>query len=280
MIISVSRRCDIPRFFFDWFLERLDAGFVDVKNPFNTNQIRHVSLAPADEGDTVFAFWTRDPASILEHAEELESRRYRFYVMCTLTAYPALLEPNLPSPEKVIQLMAALSKKITPDRVIWRYDPVFLSNLTDFEFHRVNFSCLAARLKGVVRRVIVSVYDEYPKAEKRLDFLESTSTLRRMAHYDILADGKKTLTPMVRGLLADLAKIAGNEGMEIQSCAEDCGIMPGACIDGEYISNVFGIKNPGKDRSQKRPGCLCCQSVDIGNYGQCKAGCVYCYASS
>ena len=295
MIISVSRRCDIPRFFFDWFLERLDAGFVDVKNPFNANQIRHVSLAPADD-DTVFAFWTRDPASILEHAEELESRGCRFYVMCTLTGYPALLEPNMPSSPEVIQLMAALAGKITPDRVIWRYDPVFLSNLTDFEFHRVNFSSLAERLKGVVRRVIVSVYDEYPRAEKRLDLLESTNSLKRMAHYDGAASGKKTLTPMVRGLLADMANIAGSKGMEIQSCAEselsdckqstdclqseDCGIKPGACIDGEYISKTFGIVAPGKDRFKKRPGCLCCQSVDIGTYGQCKAGCVYCYASS
>ena len=280
MIISVSRRCDIPRFFFDWFLDRLDAGFVEVKNPFNLNQTRHVSLAPADDGDMIFAFWTRDPASILLHSEELESRGLRFYVMCTLTAYPAILEPNMPSPSEVIQMVSALAKKITPDRVIWRYDPVFLSNLTDLEFHRGNFSSLAGRLKGSVRRVIVSVYDEYPRAEKRLDLLESTNSLKRMAHYDISASGKKTLTPMVRSLLADLAEIAGREGMEIQSCAEDCGILPGACIDGEYISKTFGITAPGKDRAQKRPGCLCCQSVDIGTYGKCKAGCVYCYASS
>ena len=232
----------------------------------------------------VFAFWTRDPAFILEHAEELEKRGYCFYVMCTLTAYPALLEQNAPVPERILQTMAVLAKKITSDRVIWRYDPVFLSNLTDFEFHRRNFSCLAARLKGTVRRVIVSVYDEYPRPEKRLDLLERSSSLRRMAHYEYTSSGAKIINASVCSLLTELAQIAGREGMEIQSCAEedlsDCGIRPGACIDGDYVTKFFGFKTSGKDRGQKRSGCLCSQSVDIGTYGQCKAGCVYCYASS
>jgi len=272
MIISASRRCDIPRFAFDWFLERLDAGYVEVTNPFNLLQKKRIPLLPgAVDGVELFVFWTRDPASILQHAEELESRGYPFYVMTTLTSYPALLEPNMPPSEALIKTMRLLAQKIPAERVIWRYDPIFLSSLTDFEFHRQNFSNLAARLNGAVRRVIVSVYDEYPKAEKRLAILERNGSLKRFSH-----------SSPIRGLLAELAQIAGREGMEIQSCAEedlsDCGIRPGACIDGEYISKVFGLTPPGKDRGQKRPGCRCIQSVDIGTYGNCPAGCVYCYA--
>lgn len=287
MVISVSRRCDIPRFRFGWFLERLDAGFAEVKNPFNSRQIRRVPLLPPaperspDECAEVFAFWTRDPASILEHSKELEKRGYGFYVMTTLTSYPSVLEPMLPPAGAVIETMRQLSQEISPERVIWRYDPVFLSDLTDCEFHRNNFAGLASRLKGAVRRVIVSVYDEYSGPERRLTALEQNGSLKRMAHYTLEKPGEKRILPAARELLAGLAGIAMKEGMEIQSCAEEdlsgCGIRPGACIDGKYISETFGLTIPGKDRGQKRPGCLCAQSADIGSYGNCPAGCVYCY---
>jgi hypothetical protein len=175
--------------------------------------------------------------------------------------------------------MKRLAQKITPDHLIWRYDPVFLSDLSDFEFHRHNFSDLAARLNGAVKRVIVSVYDEYLGAERRLTKLEQNGLLKRLAHYT--EPGERRLLPAVRNLLAELAGIARREGMEIQSCAEedlsDCGIKTGACIDGEYIANHFGLEKAGRDRSQRRPNCLCAQSVDIGAYGRCPAGCVYCY---
>jgi len=293
MILSVSRRCDIPRFSFDWFLERLDAGFVEVSNPFNLTQKKRVSLLPpgnsCGEAVDLIAFWTRDPASILEHADDLTERGYHFFVMTTLNSYPALLEPNVPSREAVVQTMRNLAQKISgsgsrTDRVIWRYDPIFLSSLTDFEFHKRNFSGLAVQLGGTVRRVIVSVYDEYSKAEKRLSRLEQSGSLKRQPHYESAVPGSKVLSAPVRDLLAELARIAGREGMEIQSCAEEdlsgCGIKSGACIGADYIESVFDIKAPGKDRGQKRPHCLCVQSVDIGNYGNCPAGCVYCYASS
>lgn len=274
MVISVSRRCDIPRYSFDWFLEKLAAGFVEVKNPFNARQIRRVSLQPP----LIFAFWTRDPTAILEHAKELDERGYCFYVMTTLTAYPEILEPGAPSLEAVIQSMKNLALKISPDRLIWRYDPLFLSNITNFEFHRRNFATLAGRLHGAVKRVIVSVYDEYPRAEKRLAALE------RLPHYT----EDKLLRPEVRKLLGELAQIAKMEGMDMQSCAEEdlseWGIKRGACIDGDYINSLFGPRFPGgiplqKDRGQ-RQRCLCVQSIDIGSYGRCPAGCLYCYGAS
>ena len=300
MIISISRRCDIPRFAFDWFLEKLDAGFVDVKNPFNPRQIKRISLLPPalerkpEECAEVLAFWTRDPVFILEHAEKLEDQGYRFFVMTTLTSYPAILEPNVPPAETVIQTLKKLAQKITADRIIWRYDPVFLSDLTDHEFHLRNFAYLAARLKGTVKRVIVSVYDEYSTAEKRLAALEQSGKLKRLAHYEKRDGQGPVLNSAAKQLLIEIARIARTEGMEIQSCAEediaDCsqpenclqsgsrGIRPGACIDGILIEKLFNLNPPGRDRGQKRPRCLCAESVDIGSYGACPAGCVYCYA--
>jgi hypothetical protein len=280
MIVSVSRRCDIPRYRFEWFMERLDAGFCEVANPFNRNQIKRVSLVPAAggmnlndmaEGVDAFVFWTREPKNILAKTEELEKRGFRFYVMVSITGYPAELEPDMPVLSNVLANMKKLSRKIGQDRVIWRYDPVILTSITDGDFHLRNFDFLARELAGAVRRVIISIYDEYPAAKKRLEIKEKLGYLRMLEINDSLPQ-----------LLADFAKSARDAGMEIQSCAEkedfsSFGIKGGACIDATLINKLGGIEAGGKDKNQ-RPHCLCCKSVDIGAYGTCAANCVYCYS--
>jgi hypothetical protein len=276
MIISASRRCDIPRFQFDWFMERLDTGFVDTVNPFNKNRIRRVSLVP-EEADAL-VFWTRDPRPILDRSAELEERGWRYYVMTTLTGYPAVLEPRAPPAEAVIAAMEGLAEKYGPGRVVWRYDPLFLSSLTGGEFHLRNFCRLAHALAGTVRRVIISLYDPYRGAERRLSGLEQREALRREPSLD--SGGR--LLPEVRELLAALARTARDTGMTIYACAEEedlapLGIIKGACIDGGLIKELWGIETGGKDKNQ-RPRCGCAPSTDIGRYGDCPAGCVYCYA--
>jgi len=270
MIVSASRRCDIPRYQFDWFMERLNAGFVEVANPFNSRQIRRVSLAPQDVD--LFVFWTRDPRHILANADQLTELGFPFYVMITLNAYPNALEPSMVSTSEVLQTMKELAKKIGPDRVIWRYDPIIVTSITDENFHRRNFSELTQQLAGSVRRVIISIYDEYRESKKRLARLEQSGQLRLLDSGDNFA-----------ALLSDLAKSAEAAGLEIQSCAEKedfspLGIKPGACIDPALIEKIFSLKLGGKDKNQ-RPHCLCGKSVDIGSYGTCAARCVYCYAS-
>jgi hypothetical protein len=171
--------------------------------------------------------------------------------------------------------MKELARKIGPDRVIWRYDPVLLTDLTDEDFHRKNFSALADNLAGSVRRVIISIYDEYRGAKVRLAGLEKTGKLRLLDTSDGFAAG-------LAELLTGFAESAKAAGMEIQSCAEEgdfspYGIKPGACIDAELINKLWGFEFKGKDKNQ-RPHCLCCKSVDVGSYGICDAHCVYCYA--
>ena len=276
MIVSVSRRCDIPRFQFKWFMERLKVGFVDAVNPFNARQIKRIPLVPmkegldSAEGVDAFVFWTRDPRKILANADELTERGFPFYVMVTLTAYPSALEPSMISASKVLAGMKALALKIGPEKLIWRYDPVILSNLTNEDFHRANFNELALNLAGSVRRVIVSLYNEYPKTKTRFDGLQRAGVLQ-------LLDAAS-----LPQLLAGFAKSAEAAGLEIQSCAEkenytSLGIKPGACIDAAIMQKLFGLEFAGKDKNQ-RPHCLCCKSVDIGAYGLCAAHCVYCYA--
>ncbi|MCL2833761.1 MAG: DUF1848 domain-containing protein [Treponema sp.] len=327
MIISVSRRCDIPRFRFGWFLERLEAGFVEVSNPYNAAQIKTVSLKPADAGFLVF--WTRDPGPVLAAREALEN--YPFYVMTTLTGYPKILEPNVPPVNEVIASMAALSKIYGSQRTVWRYDPIFLTSITDYKFHKSNFYELASRLGGITKRVIISIYDEYTGASRRIAALENKGRMKNegrpenevrfkmFQHYNVGipgndsagipgndcanggagggtgdSDNNRRLLPEIKDLVSELAGIADSAGMRIQSCAEDdlagCGVEPGACIDCELIKKIRGetnntaaelfgpdIRPDIRDKNQ-RPFCLCSQAVDIGSYGPCPAGCVYCYA--
>ncbi|MDR2304062.1 MAG: DUF1848 domain-containing protein [Treponema sp.] len=281
MIISISRRCDIPRFRFDWFLERLKAGFADVPNPFNVKQIRRVSLLPEDAEALVF--WTRDPRHLLSHARELEDAGFFWYVMVTLNGYPECIEPNATPLREIVAAMAELASRIGERRVIWRYDPVFVSSLTDYSFHKRNFAALAAALKGALRRVIVSVYDEYPRTKRRIAALEARNGgFRLFSHYD----GEGRLQSGIRDLLGSLGETAAGAGMEIQSCAEGenleaLGIRAGACIDGDLISGLrLGeALVPQKDRNQ-RPHCLCTAAIDIGTYTSCPAACVYCYAQA
>ncbi|MDR2072713.1 MAG: DUF1848 domain-containing protein [Spirochaetaceae bacterium] len=276
MIISASRRCDIPRFHFPWFLNRLDAGFVETVNPYNHRQVRRVSLFPADA--ELFVFWTRDPRAILVHGEVLTRRGYRYYVMTTLTGYPEILEPRGPPREAVLSAMGNLAAQIGPDRLVWRYDPIFLSSITDEEFHLRNFTTLSRSLEGLVRRVIISLFDPYREPERRLAVLEQQGRFTRPP----VTDAEGRLLPGLPDLLANLARIAQDAGMIIQTCAEPedlipPGIVRGACIDGERIEELWGIKTGGKDKNQ-RSRCKCVSSVDIGSYGPCPAGCVYCYA--
>jgi len=275
MIVSVSRRCDIPRFKFDWFIERLNEGFVDVTNPYNSKQIKRVSLVK--ENVDAFVFWTRDPNRILANADELTKRGYPFYVMVSLTGYPNVLEPNQAVVSEVLKSMKELAQKIGKERVIWRYDPVILTDITNDEFHWRKFNELAQELASSVQRVIISVYDEYKRAAKRLGELEKKGRLKLL---NMDSDN-------LRGVLLGLNEIARANNMEIQSCAEkedfsSIGIKSGACIDAALIEKIcgapFNCAQAARDKNQ-RPNCLCCQSVDIGAYNTCAAHCVYCYAS-
>ncbi|MDR2517297.1 MAG: DUF1848 domain-containing protein [Spirochaetaceae bacterium] len=277
MIISVSRRTDIPRFQFDKFTQWIEAGEVETSNPYNSSQTRRISLHPEDV--TAFVFWTRDIRNILQYGTEFDERGYRFYVMCTLTGYPRILEKHALNTDAVAEAIHVFASRFGNRRIIWRYDPVFLSTVTEEDFHRENFARLAASLKGAIKRVIVSLYDPYRRSERRLAALARKEDFAMLPLYE--ETGGAPL-PHVRELLADLAGIAAGADMEMQSCAESAldipGIKTGACIDGGLIQDLWGITVKGRDRNQ-RPHCRCAPSVDLGRYGPCPACCAYCYAS-
>ncbi|KLU61303.1 hypothetical protein CEB3_c22430 [Peptococcaceae bacterium CEB3] len=273
MIISASRRTDLPAFFSPWFMGRLRAGYCTVTNPFNSKQVSRVSLLPEDVD--VIVFWTRDSRPLLPHLPEIERRGFRYYFQFTITGYEHVFEPLAPAPEVAIASFHKLARIVGPEKVIWRYDPIVLSNVTDAAYHLRNFARLTEQLAPATERVVLSMVDDYR---------QTLSRFKELARRGIEV---RTRVPAeeLGTLLGQLAKIAGEAGLEVTSCGEGSawlayGVRPGACIDGEYIRRVFGVNlSLSKDKGQ-RPGCACVRSKDIGAYGTCRHGCLYCYAGS
>ena len=272
MIISASRRTDIPAFYSDWFIQRVRAGFLLNRNPFNPRQVSRISLAVEDVDAIVF--WTRNPTRLMPYLLELDSLGYRYYFQYTLTGYPRALEAKTLHPLKSLEVFKRLSDQIGKEKVVWRYDPILLSNLLPFDEHLRLFGKLAESLNGYCRRVVISFADIYAKTARNL------KTTPSLIYTDIAQDAS-----LCQSLARELADIARANGMEIFSCAEpidltSVGIAHGKCIDEALLKQLFAIEvSSAKDRGQ-REGCGCVKSVDIGAYNTCLHGCRYCYATS
>ncbi|HOX31472.1 MAG TPA: DUF1848 domain-containing protein [Spirochaetales bacterium] len=280
MLVSASRRCDLPAFRMGWLMERLREGRVEVPNPYDARRSRLVGLAPAEVECMVF--WTRDPRPLAARARELEELGYRFYAQVTITGYPPELEPGCLRPPEAVGAFAALAEAVGPERALWRYDPILVAAGLDADWHRRNFAALAAALEGRTRRVTLSLLDEYAHTQGRLERAGFPGAVFGSPRKPGAAAAALPPEPYP-GLLAELASIARSRGIEPLACAEPydlsgLGIGRGACVDPALIEALFGVAiGSGKDRGQ-RPGCGCAPSVDIGEYGSCPAACAYCYA--
>lgn len=275
-IISASRRTDIPAFFAEWFMTRVREGYFYRINPFNSNQVSGFSLVPEDVDAIVF--WTKNPGPILTHLRELDERRLRYYFQFTLNPYGELFEPRVPPLAQRIATFRELSERLGPRRVIWRYDPVILSNYTPVAWHLEQMAALAEALSGATDRLVISFLDFYGKVNRRLADLERSQGLKLS---DIAAD-------LHRGDLYTLAtgfqKCASAHGMQIYSCSEDAdlaeiGIRKGSCIDGDLIWELFGGGKEYRKDKHQRGACGCVASVDMGIYNTCRFQCAYCYAN-
>jgi hypothetical protein len=273
VIVSASRRTDIPAFYSEWFFNRVAAGYALVPNPFNPNQISRVSLKPADVDAIVF--WTRNPGPMLGRLPQLDGAGYRYYFQFTITPYNDDLEPHLPMQPRQIETFQKLADAIGPARVVWRYDPIIISNKTSFAFHEVAFDRMAAKLAGATDTVMISFVDWYKKTKRRMGGLPCLG-------WEI--DFEPKTDPRVASFMQKMAEIAQKYGMTIHSCAESddfsrFGITQGACVDAGRINKIWGLNLPAKKDPGQREHCLCAPSKDIGVPDTCVHGCLYCYAT-
>jgi hypothetical protein len=264
MIISASRRTDIPAFYSDWFINRLRAGYVLVRNPINHAQVSKVPLNPSLVDCIVF--WSKNPENIIRHLPEL--REYNYYFLITINSYDKSLEPNVPPKKNIIETVRKLSDLIGPEKIIWRYDPIFYTEKFDYSYHVKYFERIAAALEGRTKKCIISFLDLYKKCERNMQGINF--------HIPNLKE--------VCEIAGAIAAAGQKHKIKIESCAETYelekfGISHAKCIDEELISRIAG-KNlkVGKDKNQ-RTQCRCVESVDIGAYNTCPHNCRYCYAN-
>ncbi len=273
VIISASRRTDLPAFFMESFLKSWKEGYILWKNPFNPKQVRKVHFDNVE----LVVFWSKYPSGYLRHFDEITFPHYMLY---TVNHYPEL-ELKLPPLQERIRVFGEVSKRIGSSKVVWRFDPIVLiEGLIDEKEIVKRFENIAYQLKGYTEKVIISFMTPYRK---------TLSRLRRHGFNPI-----DPRNDQVCFVAENLSRIAREHGMSIQSCAdrysvlgflESCGVKRGACIDKEYILKEFGdikslrekVAKLRKDKGQ-RDLCLCVESVDVGEYGTCKFECLYCYA--
>ncbi len=276
MIISASRRSDVPAFYAPWFMNRIRAGWCSVPNPFHKTQVARVSLQPQDVD--VIVFWTRNPRPLMPHLRELDGRGYRYYFQYTLMDNPRALDPKCPSAESALRVFEELADRIGPERVVWRYDPIVISNKTGFDFHVRAYERIARQLRHRTRRSVISIMDPYRKTQSRL---------RQLACDGIEISGLAGAVDGagLGGLVRRLADAAYGNDMEIVSCAEELdllpsGVAPGRCVDDVLIRRVYGLDVESRKDPAQRKACGCVVSRDIGMYDSCLFGCRYCYATS
>jgi len=273
MIVSVSRRTDIPAFYSEWFMRRIREQYCTVVNPFNKNQVSFVSLRPEDVDALIF--WTKNGKPLLSRLHELDELGYRYYFQYTITGYEKKIEPNVPELEECIETFLALADRIGPQKMIWRYDPVIFSNQTDVSYHQERFGYILERLQSATQRVVISLVDDYRKA---------SFNFRRLKAQGVEVKIGQAGTPL-QYLCTYMNQRAAAENIPIFSCAETMdlssfGILPGKCIDDNLICELFGIRTTTeKDKSQRKE-CGCVKSKDIGFYDTCLHGCAYCYAGT
>jgi uncharacterized protein DUF1848 len=276
MIISASRRTDIPAFYAEWFMNRVREGFFYRVNPFNSRQVSGFSLKPADVD--AICFWTKNPLPLMKHLDELDERGLNYYFQFTLNPYDRTFEPHVPPLQERIETMIALAGRIGPERVVWRYDPVILSSVTPADWHLVQAERMAGLLKDAARRLMFSFCDFYGKGQGRLKrALQGTGI--RLDDITAPAHGE-ALERTARGF----REIAGRHGLEIFTCCEEIdlttiGIEHGACIDPDLIRKMFKVDPSGKKDRNQRAACNCIESVDMGSYNSCPFRCAYCYAN-
>lgn len=263
MIISASRRTDIPALYMEWFVNRLQAGEALVRNPMRYSQIRTVPLTPEHVDGIVF--WSKFPEPMLQCLKQLQP--YPFYILYTLNPYKQDIEPDLPDEKKRIDVFLRLADALGPDRLVWRYDPIVISETYPDSFHRENFARLAALLAGSTRSCKISFVQSYAKNRKAL----------ALAHALHPAPEQKI------SLAQHMQALAERAGITLGACCDsdliEAGLASAACVDARLIAKISGKKKAVRRDGGQRDGCSCSQSVDIGVYDTCTHGCVYCYAN-
>lgn len=247
-------------------MERVKTGNVMVRNPVNKNQVNKVDLRPNNVECIVF--WTKNPEPFLPKLKELDDLGYTYYFHVTINSYDQTIERNIPRKKHIVASVEKLAEQIGKHKIIWRYDPILLTDKVGIKYHKKYFDLLAQSLQNMTKTCVISFVDLYKKTKQNMQGI----------NYIPLTDERK------QEITQNISKSAQKYGFQVQTCAEDSnfeslGIFPGKCVDDQLIYRITGKPMlVGKDKSQRK-ACGCVKSVDIGQYNTCTNGCLYCYAN-
>lgn len=260
MILFASGRTDIPAFYSNWFISRVKAGFVDVRNPFNQKLVSRIYFSDVD----LIMFCSKNPLPMINKLDILKVP-VLFHV--TITPYSKDVEPNIPDKRLIIEGVKKLSLVLGIDNVVVRYDPIFLSDKYNVDYHIRAFDKLCKNLNGYVNKIIVSFMDEYKNVRSNKNILKYRAFTRE--------DYKK--------IGEAFSKSAHDNGMSVQTCFEDEDLTQYGFVKGECLSHELAYILTGKkfksSNVRKEKKCECVQMVDIGDYNSCMHMCKYCYAN-
>lgn len=264
MIISASRRTDIPAFYSQWFFNRIKEGYVLVPSPYNPKMISRVRLDPSVVDCIVF--WSKNPAPMIDKLDKLQD--YKYYFQFTLNPYGEKLENNLPSIEKRIETFKRLSDKIGKEKVIWRYDPIMTNEEFNVSFHKETFAYIADGLKDHTAKCMLGFIDHYQHIRNAVGQF-NIGPLKMEDIEEMAVSFKKTMEAY--------------PSIEMDTCTvkvdlRHLGIPTGLCIDKGLIERIIGYPILAKKDKNQRHVCNCIESIDIGTYESCLNGCIYCYA--
>jgi len=294
IIISASRSTDIPAFYADWFVQRLEAGYVKWKNPFNGVPL-HVSFNKA----RLIVFWSKNPKPVIKHLDYIESKIKNYYFQFTLNDYDNEdLEKGVPKLQSRIETFMELSERIGKQKVIWRFDPLILTDKIGVTELLKKVENIGNQLKNHTEKMVFSFADinHYKKVQNNL--------LKSRINY--MEFNEELMSEFASGL----QQLNKNWHLDIGTCAESIplekyGIVHNKCIDDDLIIKLFhkdsilmdflGVKvlpadmfnlhhrieklRNNKDKGQ-REFCGCIFSKDIGEYNTCPHLCEYCYANT
>lgn len=260
MIISASRRTDIPGFYSEWFMNRLRAGYAISPNPWNPRQLSQVRLSP--EHIDCIVFWTKNPRPMLDKLQAIDDLGYRYYFSFTVTPYGQDVERRVPPKKEVMETFRMLSDRLGPARVDWRFDPIVVNDRYSEEWHSDVFDRMCDVLGSYTERCVMNFVKTYRHIAGRVRELDD-AVMDRVA--------------------AGLARIAREHRLPLYNCSDkwnlaNVGIHSCACIDQAKIEKIVGypisaVKDPGQPKI-----CHCLESFDVGMYSTCDHGCDYCYA--
>ena len=261
MILMVSGRCDIVAFYTDWFMNRIKAGFVDVRNPFNPKLVSRINFENVDG----IMFCTKNPIPIVNRLEEIK-KPILFHI--TITPYKEDIEPNVPNKKDIIEAVKKISNIIGKEFVTVRYDPIFINDKYTLDYHIKAFNKLCSLLDGYASRILISFIDEYKNVRKNYKYLN---------YRELTEEDYKTI-----GI--EFSKTAKSHNMKVFTCFEErnlteYGFMKDDCLSAKIAYELTGKLFNGNWMARKEKRCNCIPMVDIGSYNTCSHLCKYCYAN-